>query len=105
MDLFDLLASRDSERERIEAQARKKKEYHKVGSQRKVAGHTLFSYNTVTGEIKVAEMKVSDTIDFWTRQPLFPSRVIVEKDCIYRQSLNKKNLIRHLKEEGYKLFN
>lgn len=89
---------------RIEAQAKKQIEYTIVGSQQKVNGHTLFQYNLSTGEITIAKIKYCDTVDFLTGKPLENQKVEMEKGCIYRQALNKKNVIKHLRREGYTKF-
>lgn len=102
--MFDRLNAMLDDKPKVEASQKQQKEFKKIGSQPKVAGHILYSYNTYTGEIKAAEFQVCDSIDFWTLKPIDPTRVIVEKDCIYRQALNKKNVIKHLKREGYSMF-
>lgn len=101
MDFFKLPDPTEREQERVEREMKKQKEYHFVGSAKKVPGHTLFSFNVVTKEIKPAQFMTSDTIDFWTHKPLFNPRVITERDCIYRQALNRKNLIKRLRREGF----
>ena len=74
-----------------------------IGSMKKVSGHTMFSYNTVTKEIKVAPVKREAVVDYRTRTPKYKESIIVEKDCIYHQALNKKNFIKILKRYGYSL--
>lgn len=71
-----------------------------IGRERKVPGHTLFSFNIKTGEIKKAPIERSKDVDFKTREPVFHERIVVEHDCIYRQALNKKNFIKRLLREG-----
>ena len=72
-----------------------------IGRMKKVPGHTMFSYNTVTREIKVAPVKREAMVDYRTRTPKYKESIIVEKDCIYHQALNKKNFIKVLKRYGY----
>ena len=74
-----------------------------IGSKRKVPGHTMFSFNTVTKEIKVAPVKQEVIFDYLTRAPKYNTSILVEKDCIYYQALNKKNFIKILKRYGYTL--
>ncbi len=57
---------------------KQQQEFHLLGKTRRIAGFTLFSYNKETGDVKV----------------------VVEKNCIYGQALNKKNFIRHLVRRG-----
>lgn len=89
---------------RIEQQQKKRVEHTFVGSQKKVAGHILYEYNPSTGDIKVAKIIYSDTIMFPSGLPLHKQKVEMCDGCIYRQALNKKNVIKHLKREGYTLF-
>ena len=84
----------------IEKLDKQKHELKFIGRQRKVPGHTLFSFNIKTGEIKKAPTERSKVIDFKTMEPLFHERIVVEPDCIYRQALNKKNFIKRLLREG-----
>ena len=83
---------------------KQKKELKFLGSIRKVRGHTLFSINTKTGEIKPAEYRVKKHLAFHVAKNKDrvseKKEVVAEKDCIYRQALNKKNLIRKLIKEN-----
>ena len=65
-----------------------------------VLGHTLFSYNVESNEIKKAPVQYSRDVDFVTREPLHNPKIVVEPNCIYRQALNKRNFIKRLKREG-----
>ena len=87
----------------MEILQKQKHEQEVIGSMKKVSGHTMFSYNTVTKEIKVAPVKREAMIDYRTRIPKYKESIIVEKDCIYHQALNKKNFIKILKRYGYSL--
>lgn len=57
-----------------------------VGRQKKRPGHTMYEINPATGEMKVAAV--------------LNNTVVVTPGCIYRQALNKKNLIKKLKRQG-----
>lgn len=72
-----------------------------LGSLRKVPGHTMFSFNTETKEIKVAPIRREAILDYRTRTPKYKESIVIEKDCIYHQALNKKNFIKILKRYGY----
>lgn len=85
---------------RIEQQQLKKIEYHLVKKERKIPGHIMFSYNLVTHEVKQAEVIRCKDIDFLTLQPVHAPKLSMEPNCVYRQALNKKNFIKHLKREG-----
>lgn len=87
-------------KDEVEIVEKQKHEFKFVGRHRKVPGHTIFSLNTKTGEIKVAPISHSKDIDFKTRQPVTKDRIVIEPGCIYRQALNKKNFIKRLVREG-----
>ena len=53
--------------------------------------------------IKVAPVKQEVIFDYLTRTPKCKASIMVEKDCIYHQALNKKNFIKILKRYGYTL--
>lgn len=50
--------------------------------------------------MKVAATEKSIKIDYKTKKPVEKAKVVVEKNCIYGQALNKKNFIRHLVRRG-----
>lgn len=72
-----------------------------IGKTRVVPGHTIFSYNIRTGEIKVAPIKYNVSLDYRTRNPVRKGEIVIEKDCIYRCALNKKNFVKRLKREFF----
>lgn len=100
MELDTLNEFDDKDKMQIEAQQQKQSEYTLIKSERKIPGLTLWSYNTMTGEIKPAKIEYSDTFSFLTMKPLHAPKVIVEKDCVYRQALNKKNMLKVLRREN-----
>jgi len=83
-----------------EVQETRKKEVEKkvkkIGSINPHRGHTLFSVNKKTFEIKKAEFKKEDFV-MHVKEP--NRRVDVEEDCLYIPALNKKNLLKKLKRE------
>lgn len=100
MEIFDLPQKDYVQKDEVEIIDKQKHEFKFVGRYRKIPGHTIFSLNTKTGEIKVAPITRSKDIDFKTRQPVTKDRIVIEPDCIYRQALNKKNFIKRLVREG-----
>lgn len=70
---------------------------------RKMPGHTIFSFNIHTGEIKSAEIMSKEPEINPYGYVVSPKRtlIVMEPDCIYRQALNKKSLIRKLRKEGF----
>ena len=103
MNFFEQGKKNLTQETEIEILQKQKHEQVFIGSTKKVPGHTMFSFNTVTKEIKVAPVKREVMIDYRTRTPKYKESIIVEKDCTYHQALNKKNFIKVLKRYGYTL--
>lgn len=85
--------------EQIEYLQKQQTEYRHIGKMRKVAGHTLFSFNRETKEVKPAafERKVAIGLD---GNPVYKTQCVIEPNCFYEQALNKKNFIKRLKRYG-----
>ena len=96
----DLIKKGLDEKAKTEFCHQEKREIKFLGKMRRNTSHTLFSYNIVTKEIKVAELEKPDTINFKDLEKIGNTKIIIEKDCVYRQALNKKNFIKILKREG-----
>lgn len=81
--------------EQIEYLQKKQNEFKHIGKLKKVPGHTLFSFNRRTGEIKPAEFfyKCSLALDGTVKEE---TRCVVEPDCFYEQALNRKNFVKKL---------
>ena len=93
---------KDSDDVRIEQVVKKKNEFHLIGTQRKIKGHTLYAFNTVTKEIKVAPIERKMFFGF-NGNVTYKNEITVEKDCIYLQALNEKNARKKLIRMGYTL--
>ena len=74
-------------------------EQKKVATWRRQPGHTVFSFNTKTKELKVATLVEHAAITF-SRTVARQTRIYVEKDCIYVEALNRKNAVKQLRREG-----
>lgn len=102
MDFFKF-SGRDKTRTEIQQRKKQQQEYKLINSIRHNPGHTLFSINAVTGEIKEAAFEVEDTIS-WKNALLvaagvgIPKKVVVEKDCAYIEALNKENALKKYKQ-------
>ena len=79
--------------------AKKQHEYKHVGNMKKVPGHTLFSFNILTKEIKLAKFENEVSIGL-NRIPVFKTKCVIEPNCFYEQALNEKNFIKRLKRYG-----
>ena len=77
-------------------------EYHFVGSTKKVKGHTLFTYNTISKVLKPADVQREVSIDI-EGNPIYSTKTLQEKDCIYIQALNAENAKKKLIKMGYGL--
>lgn len=78
---------------------KKQKEYHLIGRQRKVAGHTLFEFNRKTKEIRPAYIS-REVIVGMDGNPIYKTRTDVHQDCFYLQALNVKNAKKKLTKLG-----
>lgn len=85
--------------ERIEHVDKKQKEYKLVGKARMTPGHTLFSFNRKTLEIKVAKVEKVCEISYQGKR-VNKAKIAVEPDCFYGQALNRKNFIKRLRKLG-----
>lgn len=99
MEIFDTPQKAQGPGAKIEVVQQAEREYKLIGQQRRVPGHTLFSFNTKTGEIKSAPMVCESALTVYGRVE-HKRRISIEPDCIYRQALNKKNFIKRLEREG-----
>ena len=99
-DFFDVTRRDQVQKDEMEILAKQKHEFKLIGRERKVPGHTMFSFNMMTGEIKVAPIEHSKDCDFMTKKPIFKDRIIIEPNCLYRQALNRRNFVKRLVREG-----
>ena len=99
MEFFDSPKKEDLPKNDVEVVDKQKQEFHLLGRERKVPGHTMFSINLRTGEIKEADIEEKTEVVYKQGQ-VTKRRLVIEKDCIYRQALNKKNFIKRLIREG-----
>lgn len=100
MNLTPHLKEKDIDDLRMEQVQKKKNEFHLIGQERRVKGHTLFCFNEVTKEIKIAPMNQECMLGL-DGSVIYKNNVTVEKDCIYIQALNEKNARKKLIKMGY----
>lgn len=100
MELFNVIPKELQPKIEMAVKDQRQHEFKLIGRQRRVPGHTLFSLDLKTGEIKPAPIERSTVIDYRTKEPTHRDRIVVEPHCVYRQALNKKNFIKILKREG-----
>lgn len=100
MDFYQTPEQDTRPKDKVELQQQKKHEFKFIGRQRTIPGHTMFSFNIETGEIKEASMTIDAAIDAKTYKPVRIRKLQIEKNCVYRQALNRKNFIKRLLREG-----
>lgn len=97
------ISSEKKDKDRVEMMVEKeiKKGLKFLGSQKIHKGHTLYKFNTVTGEISEAEFEKSEAkyINLRKGDTSFRKTVIVDERCIYRSALNVKNFKKVLNRE------
>lgn len=100
MTLIPVLNKSKLNNNEIEQVQQQQKELKFINKIKKVPGHTLFSFNFKTKEIKVAEVikKVSIGLN---KEPVYKDELVIESDCYYEQALNKANFIKKLKKYNY----
>ncbi len=87
--------------DKIEYLQKEQHELRLLGKALKIPGHSLFSYNTQTGEIK--RIDGERQCAYFMGDAKEELKVTVEKHCIYGQALNKRNFIKHLTKAGIKV--
>lgn len=97
MDFFKFT---DKERTEIQQKKKQQKEHKLIGSIRHHPGLTLFSVNIKTEEVKPAEF-VKESLITWNQAVMqskgkgnITRKIVVEKDCIYIEALNKGNALK-----------
>ena len=99
MNLTPHINEKDMDQLRTEQVQKKKNEFHLIGQERRIKGHTLFCFNEVTRKIKVAPIK-SEVLLELDGSVIYKNNVTVEKDCVYVQALNEKNARKKLIKMG-----
>lgn len=92
MEFFD-----KEQKPQTEIQVKKQQEhrYKYIGSILHRPGHTLFSVNTRTGEIKPAKYIQEAVIENPNSRSVRTRRkVVLEKDCVFIEALNEKNALK-----------
>ena len=100
---MNIVPTTSQEREdatRVEQVAKQQREYKLIGTQRKVAGHTLFEFNRKTKEIKPADIQRECILDATTGEPIYKTKTDVHEGCFYIQALNIKNAEKKLRKMG-----
>ena len=100
MNLTPHINEKDIDQLRTEQVQKKKNEFHLIGQERRIKGHTLFCFNLVKREIKVAPMNQECMLGL-DGSVIYKNNVTVEKDCVYVQALNEKNARKKLIKMGY----
>jgi len=99
MDIHELPVKDNLSGEQIEYLQKQQNEFKHIGKLKKVPGHTLFSFNRKTKEIKPAKFENECALGF-DKKVVTKIKCVVEPDCFYDQALNKKNFVKRLKRYG-----
>lgn len=99
MDIIPIITKDNLSKEQIEYLQKQQTEYKLVNKIKKNQGHTLFSFNRKTGEIKRASIIHKVAIGL-NGLPVTKSETVIEPDCYYDQALNEKNFRKRLKRTG-----
>lgn len=83
----------------VEYVQKKHREYKLMDKKRKIPGHTLFSFNLKTKEIKRASITNEVSIGL-NGKPIMKTKTVIEPNCYYEQALNEKNFRKRLKRIG-----
>lgn len=102
MNLTPHLQEKDVDELRMEQIQKKKNEFHLIGQEKRIKGHTLFCFNVATKKIKVAPIK-QDIMMGLDGVVIYKNSVTIEKDCVYVQALNEKNARKKLVKMGFVL--
>ena len=102
MKLTPHLQEKDVDELRMEQVQKEKNEFHLIGQERRIKGHTLFCFDVATKKIKVAPIK-QDIMMGLDGVVIYKNSVTIEKDCIYVQALNEKNARKRLVKMGFVL--
>lgn len=98
-NILPKLTVQNCSREAQEQVDKHQKEYHLIGRQRKVSGHTLFEFNRKTKEIRPADISRTVIVGM-DGNPIYKTKTDVHKDCFYIQALNVKNAKKKLVKLG-----
>ena len=79
-------------------QAEIKKQLNHLGSTPMQAGHTMFEFNFVTGELEPAT--IHREVHMVNGEGVTRSKIITKENCQYIPFLNRKSAIRKLKRYG-----
>lgn len=98
-NILPKLTAQNDSRAAQEQVDKQKKEYHLIGRQRKVSGHTLFEFNRKTKEIRPADISRTVILGM-DGNPIYKTKTYVHQDCFYLQALNVKNAKKKLVKLG-----
>lgn len=99
MDIVPDIKKGNLSKQQIEVLLEQERHSKYIGSMKVVPGHTMFSFNRDTKEIKKADY-VDEVSVGLNGKPITKKKLTVEANCFYEQALNRKNFIRRLKKYG-----
>lgn len=82
---------------------KQKVEYKLIKQERYIAGHRVFEIDTNTLEVNEAEYEKINTINFFDALNMITNRkIVIRKNKVYIQALNKKNALKVFLNGGRK---
>lgn len=99
MDIVPDIKKGNLSKQQIEVLSEQERHSKYIDSMKVVPGHTMFSFNRDTKEIKKADY-VDEVSVGLNGKPVTKKKLTVEANCFYEQALNRKNFIRRLKKYG-----
>lgn len=99
MNIIPITTKDNLSKEQVEYLQKQQTEYKLINRIKKNPGHTLFSFNRKTGEIKKAFIVYKVSLGL-NGNPITKSETVIEPDCYYEQALNEKNFRKRLKRIG-----
>lgn len=100
MNIKPITSNEKPDSVRMELNQKQQQEYKLIGKVKRHPGHALFSFNTRTCKIKLADIEHEVSITL-SGEPLYSHKTVIEKDCIYMQALNEKSFRKKLIKSGY----
>lgn len=99
MDIVPDIKKGNLSKQQIEVLSEQERSSKYIGSMKVVPGHTMFSFNRDTKEIKKADYVDKVAIGF-NGKAITTKELTIKANCYYEQALNRKNFIRKLKKYG-----
>lgn len=99
MDIVPDIKKGNLSKQQIEVLSEQERHSKYIGSMKVVPGHTMFSFNRDTKEIKKSVYVDKVAVGF-NGKAITTKELTVEANCYYEQALNRKNFVKRLIRGG-----